>query len=136
MKEIEVYNSTNEIEIEQICTLLKENNISCVRKDDGSGDYLKIVYGVSDNVKRIFVSENDYEKSLEIIENFNKDLESQDYNEEDIPEELKNYSDEEELENEEEKKKFNKIKKIVLIVFFGIPMAIAILVVLGLVFLL
>lgn len=136
MKEIEVYNSTNEIEIEQICTLLKENDIICVRKDDGSGDYIKIVYGVNNNVKRIFVSENDYKKSLELIETFNKNLESQDYNEEDIPEELKNYSDEEELENEEEKKKFNKIKKIVLIVFFGIPMAIAILVVLGLVFLL
>ena len=133
MKEIEVYNSTNEIEIEQICTLLKENDIICVRKDDGSGDYIKIVYGVNNNVKRIFVSENDYKKSLELIETFNKNLESQDYNEEDIPEELKNYSDEEELENEEEKKKFNKIKKIVLIVFFGIPMAIAILVVLGLV---
>ncbi len=50
--------------------LLKENNIPFICRQEGPGGYIKIITGgflVTDN---IFVKEEDYEKALELYENY------------------------------------------------------------------
>jgi len=65
--EVQIFVSSNEYEINQVCAILTDNNIPFVRKDDGSGSYINIYMGQSFQEKRIFVSKRDYNKSLELI---------------------------------------------------------------------
>ena len=66
-EEIEIYNSINEFEIGQVCSILEENDIPYVRKDDGIGSYMGIYMGVSYQPKRIYVNKKDYEKEIESL---------------------------------------------------------------------
>ena len=66
-KEIQLFCSTDEYEINQVCAILTENNIQYIRKNDGSGSYMNLYMGQSIQGKRIFVNETDYNKSLELI---------------------------------------------------------------------
>lgn len=55
-KEIELFSSVNEYEIKQACSILTENNIPFIRKDDGSGAYMNLYMGQSIQAKRIFIN--------------------------------------------------------------------------------
>lgn len=70
IKEILLFSSSNELEIEQVCSILKKENIPFIRKDYGSGAYMNIYMGQSVQEKRIFVNKDDYEHSLELISSF------------------------------------------------------------------
>lgn len=67
IKEIQLYSSGDEIKISQITSVLKENNIPYIRKDDGSGSYMNIYMGTSIQEKRIFVKEEDFIKASQLI---------------------------------------------------------------------
>lgn len=68
--EIELFSSSNEYEINQICSVLTENNIPFIRKNDGSGSYMNLYMGQSIQEKRILVNKKDYEKAMELISSF------------------------------------------------------------------
>ena len=71
--EVEIFSSSNEYEINQVCSILSNNNIPFIKKDYGSGSYMNIYFGQSIQDKKIFVNEDCYEKALElIIECFDK----------------------------------------------------------------
>lgn len=68
--ETQLFSSSNEYEINQICSILTENNITFIRKNDGSGSYMNLYMGQSIQEKRVFVSKKDYNKSIELISPF------------------------------------------------------------------
>ena len=61
--EVELFSSTIEYEINQVCSILEDNKIQFV----GSGSYMNLYYGQSIQEKKIFVHRNDYERAAEII---------------------------------------------------------------------
>ena len=65
--EVQLFSSLNEYEINEVCAILTENNIPFIKKQDGSGAYMNLYMGQSIQEKRVFVSIEDYDKSLELI---------------------------------------------------------------------
>lgn len=65
-----LFSTSNEHEINQICSILTENNIPFIRKNDGSGSYMNLYMGQSIQEKRVFVSKKDYDKSIQLISPF------------------------------------------------------------------
>ncbi len=61
--EIQLFSTSNEYEINQICSILTENNIPFIRKNDGSGSYMNLYMGQSIQEKRIFVNKKDNDSS-------------------------------------------------------------------------
>lgn len=120
-KEIQLFCSTDEYEINQVCAILTENNIQYIRRNDGSGSYMNLYMGQSIQGKRIFVNETDYNKSLELIYPFVSN----------------NINDEKTNETSEqpEEKKNKRINKYVLIrrgfglLMLGFPIVVIILVI-------
>ena len=70
MNEIKLFSSTDDILISQVCEILKENDIPFIKKQEGSGAYVGVLFGSTMGIKDIFVSEEDYEKAKELIEGF------------------------------------------------------------------
>jgi len=69
MKEKEVFSSTDESVVSRLCDIFDTQGISYIRKDGGAGNYLSIVNGQDTlSQKKIFVSEEDYEKARELID--------------------------------------------------------------------
>ena len=66
-KEVELYSGTNEYELSQIISILKENKIPFIKKQDGIGSYMNMYMGSSIQTKRILVSEENYEDAKELI---------------------------------------------------------------------
>ena len=118
MEEKELFSSNDEFSIEKVCARLKENNITYIRRDEGAGSYMNVVFGQNTILeKKIFVNEQDYDKAMNLIEFEN--AEDDDTN---IPDELKDI----EPEDENDMKKYylpRKIFKIFIIVGFCIPLA-------------
>ena len=107
--------------VKQIEAILKENNILYSRRDEGAGSYINVTYGQSFGLsKSIYVSNEDFEKAQNAIQIFNE----QDFEEEDIPDELKETP--EDLEEDlKANKKYGipkKIFKILIILGFGLPL--------------
>ena len=50
--EVEILSSSNEYEINQVCSILEDNNIPFIRKDYVSGSYMNIYFGQS--IQEIF----------------------------------------------------------------------------------
>lgn len=90
MEEKIVFESNDELLVTQIEALLKDNEITYVRRELGCGSYTTILMGQSFSTKQIVVHENDYEKAMELVNLFN-DAEFE------LPDELK---EEEEIEEE------------------------------------
>lgn len=82
MEEKVVFESSDEILIRQIIGLLEDNDIAYIRREDGSGAYMTILFGQSLTTKQILVSEEDYDKAKKLLKVF----EEAEY---DLPEELK-----------------------------------------------
>lgn len=68
--EVILFSSLDEYEIDQICAILKDNNIPFIRKDSGSGSYMNLYMGQSIQEKSVYVNRNDYDKSMELISPF------------------------------------------------------------------
>lgn len=87
MEEKEVFSSTDEFVVSRLCAIFKNQGITFIRKDGGAGSYLSIAYGQDMlSQKKIFVSQEDYERARELIEFLEVEEEK---NEEDIPKALK-----------------------------------------------
>lgn len=71
--EKQLYSGIDDYVINEICEILKQNEIPFIKKADGSGSYMNISMGKSLQEKRIFVNESDYEKALSLIEIFTVD---------------------------------------------------------------
>lgn len=69
MQEKEVFSSTDESVVSRLCDIFDTQGISYIRKDGGAGNYLSIEYGQDTlSQKKIFVSEEDYKKAIELID--------------------------------------------------------------------
>ena len=121
MEEKKLFEDSDEFLVKQIETILKENNIPYSRRDEGAGSYIGVTYGQSFGLaKAIYVSSEDFEKAQNAIQIFNE----QDFEEEEIPDELKETP--EDLEEDlKANKKYGipkKIFKILIILGFGLPL--------------
>ena len=127
MEEKLVYSSTNTVEVDYICSILKENDIAFIRKTKGAGDYLTIAAGnLFNNTIKIFVSEKDYKKAIKLIDfinNANQKLQKIEF-----PDELKDLSMEEEKEMDERAKKTKRYLKLFIILFVFCPILIFIII--------
>ena len=117
ISEVELFVSSNEIEIGQIIAILEENNIPFIRRDDGSGAYMNIYMGTSFQEKRIFVSKDDYDKALELISVFTSNINN------DVDEETQ------QDEEEESEEKYKKVGRAFAIGWIGALVAIAVLII-------
>ena len=125
MEEKLIYASTNNLEVDYICSVLKENGIIFTKNTEGAGDYLKIATGNLFNyITKIYVSEKEFEKASELIKNIS--FEKENIQNFEIPDELKNISDEEENELDKKAKKTRKSLKLFIILFVFCPIVIAI----------
>lgn len=87
MEEKIIFESSDELMITQIEALLKDNDITYIRRDLGCGSYMTIIMGQSYSTKQILVSEADFDKAKELIDIFeNAEFE--------IPDELKEEEEE------------------------------------------
>lgn len=76
--EVELFSSSIEYEINQVCSMLSDNNIPFVRKDYGSGSYMNLYMGQSIQEKKVFVNQDNYDKARELIYIFIADNASND----------------------------------------------------------
>lgn len=65
-----IYTASNEIEAEDLACMLKEHGIVSYTKEEGSGDYLKIVWGISVYGTGIYVEEDDEREARKWIEKY------------------------------------------------------------------
>ena len=65
--ETKLFSSYNELDIRQICAILEDNNIPFIRKENGVGSYLSMVWGRTNINKTIFVSDEDFKKASKLI---------------------------------------------------------------------
>ena len=125
MEEKLVYSSTNAIETDYICSILKENDIPFVKKTDGVGDYLNIAAGNLLNYTiNISVSNNDYAKAHELIENINNA--NSNFEIHDLPDELKDIFNNEEKEIYKKAQRTKNYLKMFIIFFVFLPILIVI----------
>ncbi len=116
MEEKFLFSSNNNLEIMQVCDVLKENNIPFIRKEQGAMAYLNLAYGQAFGGANIFVSEEDFDKAQKLIEFINFEEENAEegneveLSEEDIPEELREA--EEEIEEKMEENSISKEEKL------------------------
>ena len=124
-KEVEIFSSSNEYEINQVCSILDDNNIPFIRKDYGSGSYMNIYFGQSIQEKKIFVNEYCSDKALELISTI---FSNTNLAEEDV-QEL-----EEAEENDDSNKKYRWIKRLLGFFILGVPCIILILFIISSIF--
>lgn len=111
--EVEIFSSTNEYEINQVCAILKDNDIPFIRKDYGSGSYMNIYFGQSIQEKKIFVNEDCSDKAVELISTIFPD--------ENSSEEYIQELEEEAEENDDSSKKYRWIKYVLAFFTLGLP---------------
>lgn len=115
--ETQLFSTSNEYEINQICSILTENNIPFIRKNDGSGSYMNLYMGQSIQEKRIFVSQKDYNKSIELISPFIP-------NEIDVEEDI---NEEKQIDNDSSSNKYTLIRRCLGFLIIGVPILLIIL---------
>ena len=115
--EVEIFSSSNEFEINQVCAILGDNNIPFIRKDYGSGSYMNIYFGQSIQDKKVFVNEDCYDKALELISTI---FSNTNFDEGDIKE-LEGTE-----ENDDSDKKYKWIKYLLVFLILGVPCIIVI----------
>lgn len=115
--EVEIFSSSNEYEINQVCSILGDNNIPFIRKDYGSGSYMNIYFGQSIQDKKVFVNEDCYDKALELISTIfsNTYFAEEDIQELEVTE-----------ENDDSDKKYKWIKYLLGFFILGVPCIIVI----------
>ena len=114
--EVQLISNPDEIIINQICAILKDNNIPYIKRYDGSGSYLNMSMGGSIQEKRIYVLNRDLDKAKELIEPF-------------ISNETGEVNYQEQDEEDESYKKYNLIRKIAVWYILSIPIFVILLVI-------
>ena len=112
--EKQLFSSIDEYIIEQVGAILEKNNIPYVKKTDGSGSYINISMGQTVQDKRIFVNKDDYDKSLKLIEPF-----------------IKQEDEELDVDMPKEIDKYGRIKKLMVLYVFGLPIVLIILIIIA-----
>lgn len=122
IEEVLLVSSMNDIIINQICAILNDNNIPFIKSDEGSGSYMNVYMGFSNQEKRIIVSKEDYDRAMELIHPVITSKEEEGLEEDELPEELREYPEEnnnkEEKELEENSIKAHKMLRHVLVFLF------------------
>ena len=121
MKEKKLFEDNDEFLVKQIESILKENGIPYIRKDEGIGSYMNVTYGQSFGLsKSIYVSDENFEKAQNAIQIFNE----QDFEDEAIPDELKESQEEleEDLKSNQKYGIPKKIFKILIVLGFVLPL--------------
>ena len=113
--EKQLFSSSDEYTIEQVCAILENNNIPFIKRIDGSGSYINISMGQTVQDKKVFVNEEDYSKALELIEPF-------------IMQEEKEEID---YEMQKEINKYGTIKKLMVLFVLGLPVLAIILIIIA-----
>lgn len=113
--EMQLFATTDEYIMEQVCAILTKNNIPFIKKNYGSGSYINISMGQSLQEKRIFVNKADYDKSLKLIEAFT----------------IKEENEELDSEMKQEINKYAVIKKIMVFLTLGFPILAIILIIIS-----
>lgn len=117
--ETQLFSSSNEYEINQICSILTENNIPFIRKNDGSGSYMNLYMGQSIQEKRVFVSKKDYNKSIELIFPFiSNEIEVED-----------DINEEKQVEHDSSSNKYTLLRRCLGFLILGMPILAIILVI-------
>ena len=108
MEEKKLFEDSDEFLVKQIENILKENDTPYVKRYEGAGSYMNVIFGQSFGLgKSIYVSSENFEKAQNAIQVFNE----QDFEEEEIPEELK--QTQEDIDDElKANKKYGVPKKI------------------------
>ena len=123
--EVEIFSSSNEYETNQVCEILSDNNIPFIRKDYGSGSYMNIYFGQSIQDKKIFVSEECYDKALQLISSIFS-------NDNFVKEGIQELEDMEETEAEDKSHKKNKwIDTLLRVCILSIPCILVILLIIA-----
>lgn len=117
--ETQLFSTSNEYEINQICPILTENNIPFIIKNDGSGSYMNLYMGQSIQEKRVFVSRKDYNKSIELISPFIS-------NEIDVEDDI---NEEKQVDNDSSSNKYTLIRRCLGFLILGMPILAIILVI-------
>ncbi len=116
MKEEILIVNEDDIFINQICAILKENNIPYIKNEGGAGEYMTVAFGKNNGKdKVIIVSSEDYEKAQRLIEPIANEFKKIDNGE--IPEELRTQEDD---SNIKETVKYSRIKKYWALSIFGL----------------
>ena len=89
VEEVLLVASVNDVTINQICAILNDNNIPFLKVDEGSGSYMNVYMGFSNQEKRILVNKEDYEKAKELISPVLTTTEEEGLEKDELPEELK-----------------------------------------------
>lgn len=63
-----LFSSTNPFYIQQVCQVLTENNIPFIKKELGGGDYLNITMGLSFQGSKIYVSNENFDTAMNLID--------------------------------------------------------------------
>lgn len=73
-EEIELFHTTDEYKLRQVCSILTENNIPFIRRDEGSGSYINLYMGNSIQTKRVFINKEDSENAKKLLSFLNVDV--------------------------------------------------------------
>ena len=118
MEEKALISVNSEYLLNQVKDLLKENGISYVIRTEGFGSYRRIAYGATSAMTTIYVSDEDLDKSLKVIEIIDgiygndKDLSDT------IPDEFKEIEEEKDY-NDKYNKKIGMIRHLFVFVLLG-----------------
>lgn len=80
---IKIFSTSDEVEAQLIINLLEENDIHCLKKEPGSGEYINIYLGTSSFEKEIYVNEKNASKAMELINDI-KTIQDDSYDEEEL----------------------------------------------------
>lgn len=72
IKEVLLIETVDEFIYMTVTEILEDNKIPYYAEDDYSGGYMKLIGGISLYNKKIYVSNMDYKKAYNLIENFIK----------------------------------------------------------------
>ena len=122
VEEVLLVASMDDILISQVCAVLEENNIPFVKIDEGSGSYMNIYMGFSNQEKRIIVSKENYDKAGELIRPLFTTKEEEGLEEEELPEELKEDNTEEKnMDAENSQKAYAMLRHILVFLVLVVP---------------
>lgn len=87
LEEVEIFSSTDDFIVSQVCAVLEKNDIKYIKEDDGIGGYHNIYFGKSYETKRVIIAKENYDKAMTLINNIIET--GADITEEELPEELR-----------------------------------------------
>ncbi len=118
---VKIFGTVDEVERQMVVNLLTDSGITCVKKDEGSGEYMRLYMGTSFYTKEIYVDKQDYERAKEIIDNYQGTV---------VEEEEEKIEEKETQQSDYKRKMMQKriIALLILMIMFGLPILLMIIV--------